>query len=393
MALSNGATIGVLGAGTMGTGIAQLLAAQGHEVLLFDTNAEALRRSHAYMERMIQKEVEKKRIDARTAILIRNRIKHVDDDFKVFAKCPLVIEAVIEDLAVKQQLFSELEAAVSADTLLASNTSSLSITAIAAGCKHPGRVVGMHFFNPVPLMALVEIIPGMCTDASATEAAREYITQWGKKPVLAKDTPGFIVNRVARPFYGEALRILEEGIANIPTIDWAMRELGGFRMGPFELMDLIGNDINYKVTETIFEAFYYDPRYRPSITQKRMVEANLLGRKTDKGYYTYGESPTVSEPTKDKALGTQIVDRIVAMLINEAVEARLLNIASAEDLDKAVTAGLNYPRGLLAWADERGAKAVLTTLDELQSIYGDDRYRASALLRRAAESGAKFTAA
>jgi 3-hydroxybutyryl-CoA dehydrogenase len=345
------------------------------------------------MERMIQKEVEKKRIDARTAILIRNRIKHVDDDFKVFAKCPLVIEAVIEDLAVKQQLFSELEATVSADTLLASNTSSLSITAIAAGCKHPGRVVGMHFFNPVPLMALVEIIPGMCTDASATEAAREYITQWGKKPVLAKDTPGFIVNRVARPFYGEALRILEEGIADIPSIDWAMRELGGFRMGPFELMDLIGNDINYKVTETIFEAFYYDPRYRPSITQKRMVEANLLGRKTDKGYYTYGESPTVSEPTKDKALGTQIVDRIVAMLINEAVEARLLNIASAEDLDKAVTAGLNYPRGLLAWADERGSKAVLKTLDELQSTYGDDRYRASALLRRVAASGATFTAA
>lgn len=391
MALSNGATIGVLGAGTMGTGIAQLLATQGHEVFLFDTNPEALRRSHAYMERMIQKEVEKKRLDARTAILVRNRIKHINDDFKSFAKCPLIIEAVIEDLGIKQQLFTELEAAVSNETILATNTSSLSVTAISGGCKHPERVVGMHFFNPVPLMALVEIIPGLRTSADVTSAAREYVNQWGKKPVVAKDTPGFIVNRVARPFYGESLRIFEEGIADVATIDWAIRELGGFRMGPFELMDLIGNDINYKVTETIFQAFYFDPRYRPSIVQKRMVEAGLLGRKTERGYYSYGEGAETTEPCKDQELGKKIVERVVAMLINEAAEARLLQIASVEDLDRAVTAGLNYPRGLLAWADQLGASAVLSTLEGLQSYYGDDRYRPSALLRRAAKDNVKFT--
>ena len=390
MALATGATIGVLGAGTMGSGIAQLAAAHGHEVLVFDTSSDALRRSHMHLDRMVQKEVERKRLDARSGILIRNRVKQIEDGYKSFAKCPLIIEAIVEDLGSKQDALRQLETVIPADTIIASNTSSLSITSIANSCKKPERLVGMHFFNPVPVMALVEIVPGLKTSAATVQAARDYANAWEKTPVQAKDTPGFIVNRVARPFYGEALRIFEEGVADVPTIDWAMREVGGFRMGPFELMDLIGNDVNYKVTMSIFESLYYDPRYRPSITQKRMVEAGLLGRKTGLGYYEYGEKAAAAEPKKDAALGKTIVDRIVMMLINEAVDALFLKIATAEELDRAVTAGLNYPKGLLAWADTVGAKKVLSALEDLHSEYGDDRYRASPLLRRVAREGKKF---
>ncbi len=222
----------------------------------------------------------------------------------------------------------------------------------------------------------------MQTSEETKNIARNLIDTWGKVTVLTKDTPGFIVNRVARPFYGEALRIYEEGMADFATIDWAMTELGGFRMGPFTLMDFIGNDINYSVTESVFAAFYFDPRYKPSLTQKRHSEAGWYGRKSGRGYYNYAEDAVKPEPNTDPVLGQQIVDRIVAMLINEAVDALFLNIATAEDLDLAMIKGVNYPKGLLAWADEIGLETVLNRLEDLQDLYGEDRYRPSPLMKR-----------
>ena len=211
----------------------------------------------------------------------------------------------------------------------------------------------------------------------------------GKVSGRAAD-PGFIVNRVARPFYGESLRVYEEGIADIATIDWAMKELGGFRMGPFELMDLIGNDVNYAVTRSVFEAFYYDPRYRPSLTQRRMVEAGRLGRKTGVGYYDYRNGAEKPQPRTDRAAGTQILNRVLAMLINEAADAVHLRVASASDVDLAMVKGVNYPKGLLAWADEIGVVTVYERLVALQEEYGEDRYRPSTLLKRMAREGRTF---
>jgi 3-hydroxybutyryl-CoA dehydrogenase len=205
--------------------------------------------------------------------------------------------------------------------------------------------------------------------------------------VVAADTPGFIVNRIARPFYGESLRLLEEGAADCATIDWALKTLGGFRMGPFELMDFIGNDINYAVTTSVFEGMYYDPRYRPALTQRRLVEAGLLGRKVKRGYYDYRDGAAWPAPREDRALGQRIVDRVLAMLVNEAVEALNLHVANAADIELAMIKGVNYPKGLLAWGDEIGAPVILARLEALQAEYGEDRYRPSPLLRRVVKDG------
>ncbi|MBW6483667.1 MAG: 3-hydroxybutyryl-CoA dehydrogenase [Vicingaceae bacterium] len=382
-------TIGVLGAGSMGSGIVQIAATNKHQVILVDLNEEALSKASTGLKNILSRLVQKEKINQATADNIMQRITF-STSTNDLAKCDLIIEAIVENLEVKKKVFAQLESITSADCILASNTSSLSIASIAAACKKPERVIGIHFFNPAPLMPLVEIIPAVQTSEATKKTARTLIDNWGKVTVLAKDTPGFIVNRVARPFYGEALRIYEEGVADFATIDWAMTEMGGFRMGPFTLMDYIGNDINYTVTETVFEAFYYDPRYKPSFTQKRHSEAGWYGRKSGRGYYNYADEANMPEPNKDKALGTIIFNRILVMLINEAIDALFLNIASKEDIDLAMTKGVNYPKGLLKWADEIGLENVLAQLETLFTEYGEDRYRPSVFLRRMVREGKKF---
>jgi 3-hydroxybutyryl-CoA dehydrogenase len=373
--------VGVIGSGAMGAGIAQVAAVAGHKVVLYDTNAAALDKAKAGLSSTLAKLQEKGKLANAEEVMTRFTFAA---EMSAFANCGLIIEAIVEKLEVKKSVFAEVEKIVSASCVLASNTSSLSITSIAAACNKASRVMGLHFFNPAPLMALVEIIPAVQTDEVLIPAAKTLMESWGKIPVIAKDTPGFIVNRVARPFYSEAIRIYEEGIADMATIDWAMTELGGFRMGPFTLMDYIGHDVNYVVTETVFQSFFYDPRYKPSFSQKRLLEAGWLGRKSGRGFYNYAEGVAQPEPTKDEKLGNEIKERILCMLINEAAEALHLNVASAKDLDLAMTKGVNYPKGLLQWGEEWGADKCLAKLDGLYNDYHEDRYRASVWLRRKA---------
>ncbi|UOQ74550.1 3-hydroxyacyl-CoA dehydrogenase NAD-binding domain-containing protein [Hymenobacter cellulosilyticus] len=381
--------IGIIGSGAMGAGIAQVVATAGHMVRLLDQNRQALDRAGNSIQGSLDKLTEKGKLTAETSADIFSRL-HLTQDIDAFNDCELVLEAIVEDLAVKQQLFREVEMLVPDTCILASNTSSLSIASIAAACQKPERFIGIHFFNPAPVMQLVEVIPAVQTREGLAEEVRDLVQSWGKLPVLTKDTPGFIVNRVARPFYGEAIRILEEGIADMSTIDWALTELGGFRMGPFTLMDFIGHDVNYRVTESVFTAFFFDPRFKPSFTQKRLFEAGYYGRKSGRGFYNYAEGAVQPEPNRDETLGRSIVNRVLAMLINEAVDALAFNVASKEDLELAMTKGVNYPKGLLAWADELGLENVLKTLDELYAEYHEDRYRASALLRRMVRQNQTF---
>ncbi|WP_339614666.1 3-hydroxyacyl-CoA dehydrogenase NAD-binding domain-containing protein [uncultured Winogradskyella sp.] len=380
--------VGIIGSGTMGSGIAQVAATSGCKVKLYDTNRAALNKAQVALEKILARLIVKGRIDDDESDRIQANISYVDN-LKDLSDSNLTIEAIIENLDIKKKVFSELESYVSEDCIIASNTSSLSIASIAASLQKPERCVGIHFFNPAPLMKLVEVIPALQTSEAVLQKSIETITDWKKVVAVAKDTPGFIVNRVARPFYGEALRIYEEGLADFATIDWSLKTLGGFRMGPFELMDFIGNDVNYTVTETVFTAFYFDPRYKPAFTQKRFAEAGYLGRKSGKGYYDYDEngkiiprhSKLVSESQKNK-IGQQIFNRVLVMLINEAADALFLNVATAKDIDNAMTKGVNYPKGLLAWADEKGIDWCVSELDDLYSEYHEDRYRCSPLLRK-----------
>ena len=382
-------TIGILGAGAMGSGIAQVAAASGHNVVICDNHTLALSRASKSIQASLKVLVEKGKITDADAYSLFSRIKFTDH-MSDYRHCSIVIEAIVEDIEQKQIAFKSMEATVDESTIIASNTSSLSISAMGAHLKHPERILGVHFFNPAQIMRLVEIIPALQTAPEVVERAQKLINSWGKTTVVAKDTPGFIVNRVARPYYGEALRIADEGIADYATIDWAMRDLAGFRMGPFELMDFIGNDINYAVTEIVFENFYYDPRYKPSFTQKRLVDAHFYGRKTGRGFYDYREGAVRPEPTKNEGLGREIMHRILAMLINEAVDVHYLRIANRDDIDLAMTQGVNYPKGLLAWADEIGIENVVQTLDSLYVEYLEDRYRCCRLLRQMMREGRTF---
>jgi 3-hydroxybutyryl-CoA dehydrogenase len=387
--MSNKKIIGVVGAGTMGAGIAQVAAQNGHQVIITDSSISTLEKAKSQHEKQVNRLVEKGVIEQDMRDQILGSISYTES-IADMRSCELVIEAIIEKLDIKHEVFRKLEEVVSQACILASNTSSLSIASIGSVLVNSERIIGIHFFNPAPLMPLVELIPAVQTNLTTIQKARVLIESWKKVVVVCKDTPGFIVNRVARPFYGEALRIYEEGIADFATIDWALTHFGGFRMGPFTLMDYIGNDVNYTVTETVFEAFYYDPRFRPSFTQKRHKEAGFYGRKSGRGFYQYSEGVEQPSPIKDEELGRVIFERILVMLINEAIDAVFLHIASIEDIDLAMTNGVNYPKGLLKWADELGLDWVLTRLETLHKEYGDDRYRPNPLLRRMVRSGQTF---
>jgi len=373
--------IGIIGAGTMGVGIAQVAATAGCKVVLFDANAPQIDKALTGLEKTLQKLSEKGKISQEKAAEIRNNIVK-GETLQDLKDSDLVIEAIIENKEIKTKVFTELETYVSESCVISSNTSSISITSLGAELQKPERFIGIHFFNPAPLMPLVEIIPSLVTEKTLAEKMYTLMKDWGKIPVIAKDIPGFIVNRIARPYYGEALRIVEENIASPEQVDEAMKTLGNFKMGPFELMDLIGVDVNFAVTTTVYKDYFYDPKYKPSLLQQRMSEAKLHGRKTGKGFYDYSEGAEKPAAQKDDALYQQIFLRIISMLINEAVEAKRLGIANDEDIELAMQKGVNYPKGLLDWGKEIGYAKISETLQSLYGEYQEERYRQSPLLRK-----------
>jgi len=389
--------IGVLGAGTMGAGIAQVAAEAGAEVVLYDPLPGAAERALDRIDGFLARKVEKGQLSAGDAADVRARLRTVVD-LESLARAEMVIEAIPEDLELKRDAFRRLDALTRPSTILATNTSSLSVSQIASATAYPGRVLGMHFFNPVPLMPLVEVIPGSLTDPAATEAALRAVRRMGKTAVLAADTPGFIVNRVARPFYLEARRIASEGGAGIEQGDAAMRA-AGFRMGPFELIDAIGADVNLAVSESVFEASSHQPRYAPHPLQRSLVAAGRLGRKSGSGFYDYGADGIRGEtwaelpvpawgPMTDEA----IASRILATIVNEAASAVEEGVATPEAIDLAMRLGTNYPEGPLAWGERIGLAQIVRTLDRLNASQPDGRYRVVRLLRALAGQGGSFFA-
>lgn len=373
--------IGIIGAGTMGIGIAQVAATAGCKVVVYDAQAPQIDKALSGLEKTLQKLVEKTKISQEKATEVRNNISKAEN-LQGLKDSDLVIEAIIENKEIKTKVFTELENYVSEDCIIGSNTSSISITSLGAELKKPERFIGIHFFNPAPLMPLVEVIPSLLTEKSLAEKIYNLMKEWGKMPVIAKDIPGFIVNRIARPYYGEGLRIVEENIATPEQVDEAMRTLGNFKMGPFELMDLIGVDVNFAVTTTVYKDYFYDPKYKPSLLQQRMSEAKLHGRKTGKGFYDYSEGAEKPDAQKDDALYQQIFLRIISMLINEAVEAKRLGVANDEDIELAMQKGVNYPKGLLSWGKEIGYSKISETLQSLYEEYQEERYKQSPLLKK-----------
>lgn len=375
--------VGIIGCGTMGAGIAQVAATYRNKVVVVDTNEEALNKAKMNLNKTLQKLSEKGKISNEKANEIIGNINWTLD-YHLLKNAELIIEAIVENIDIKQKVFSELETIVDEACIFATNTSSLSVTSIAASCEKPQRVIGIHFFNPAAIMQLVEIIPALQTNQKIIEKTKTIIDGWNKLTVFAKDTPGFIVNRIARPFYSESIRIFEEGIASIEMIDYAMKKYGNFKMGPFELMDLIGHDVNYTVTETVWKSFYFDTKYTPSFTQKRLVDAKWFGKKSGRGFYDYTSQNETNNQIEnyDEKTCLEIVNRVLAMLIHEAANALYLNIASKNDIELAMTKGVNFPKGLLQWANEIGISNIVKTLDELYNIYHEERYRCSPILRR-----------
>jgi len=373
--------VGIIGAGTMGIGIAQVAATNGCRVWVYDANPKQVETATVGLEKTLTKLVDKQKISSEKMVEILSNIS-IATELKDFKDCELIIEAIIENKDIKTKVFTELEKHVSESCVIGSNTSSISITSLGAELQKPERFIGIHFFNPAPLMPLVEIIPSLLTEKYLAEKIYNLMKDWGKTPVIAKDIPGFIVNRIARPYYGEGLRLVEENIATVEQVDDAMKTIGNFKMGPFELMDLIGVDVNFSVTKTVYNEYFYDPKYKPSLLQQRMAEAKLHGRKTGKGFYDYAEGSAKAEPVKDDALYQQIFLRIISMLINEAIEAKRLGVANDEDLELAMQKGVNYPKGLLAWGKEIGYAKISETLQSLYEEYQEERYRQSPLLRK-----------
>src|SRR5215211_2791075 len=370
--------IAVVGAGTMGAGIAESVASAGLSVVMVDVREEALDRGRGTIEKDLERRVKRGRIPEEERREVLGRVS-ATTDLEACAAAAVVIEAVIEDAEVKRKVFGDLEGVVAGEAVLATNTSSLSVAGIAAGTERPELVVGMHFFNPVSAMRLVEVATGPSTDPSAVRRVEEVAERLGKTPIRVSDTPGFVVNRVARPFYLEALRLVEAG-EKPEQIDASVRDVG-FRMGPLELADLIGNDVNLAVSESLFERYYYQPRFRPSHLQRSMVEGGSLGRKSGRGFYDYGEEGKVEgEPQEDISL------RITSCIVNEAFLALSEGVATAEDIDRAMKLGANYPKGPFEWGEEIGARSIVETLDSLRAAHGDAYLAAPALRERATET-------
>ncbi|ANG62795.1 3-hydroxyacyl-CoA dehydrogenase PaaC [Marinobacterium aestuarii] len=308
-ALDTEQSVAVIGAGAMGAGIAQVAASAGHPVMIYDTAAGAAQAGIASIAKGLERQVARGKMDSAQRDAILARLSPVSD-LQDLTPARLVIEAIVENLAVKQQVLAQVEAICGVDCILASNTSSISITSIAAGLTRPQNLAGLHFFNPAPVMKLVEVVAGLDTDPAIADCLLATARGWGKQAVLAKSTPGFIVNRLARPFYAEGLRLLEEGAADSATLDALMRDAGGFPMGPFELMDLIGHDVNYAVTRSVFDAYYGDDRFLPSLTQQALVEGGRLGRKSGRGFYDYRDGAAPAEPrslTGDGSIPSQVL--------------------------------------------------------------------------------------
>ena len=384
--------IAVIGAGAMGSGIAQVAAMAGHEVMIYDAHSNAIAKSRDSILDSLNKFSAKGKLGDQDAKAIFGRIYFIDQ-LESIKDSALVIEAIIEDVEEKKNIFEKIDTLVSESTIIASNTSSFSITGLAKSVRNPERFIGIHFFNPPVLMKLVEIIPALQTSIETIRKVTDLIQSWDKITVQAKDTPGFIVNRIARPYYNEALRIAEEQLATPEQIDGAMKEVGGFRMGPFELMDFIGNDINEAVTRSVWTAMHYEPRYKPSLLQENLVRAGWTGRKSGRGFYNYNSENTRIEEKSELASTIdkkQICDRILTMLINEAADALYYGIATREDIDKAMTLGVNYPKGLLKWGDEIGISTCVENMDALYDRYKEERYRCSIGLRMRAESQQSF---
>lgn len=377
--------VAVVGAGAMGSGIAQVAAVAGHPVTLVDARPGAATEAIAALRSTLQRLAGKGRITGEEAAATAARLEAVDS-LDALPECALVVEAVPESLELKREVFGELSDSQPSSTLFATNTSSIDIDDIAEAATDPERVLGLHFFNPAAVLPLVEVVHGRQTSRAYVEHAVALMRSWGKTPVQCASTPGFIVNRVARPFYGEAQRLLEAGVADAASIDHVLREHGGFPMGPFELTDFIGQDVNLAVGTSVWEQTGRDERYAPTALQQRLVAAGHLGRKSGRGFFTYAADGSVERPEPDLGLAARLVGgpietdplaRTLAMLVNEAVDLVHRGEASAEDVDTAMRLGVRYPKGPIEWGREIGLEVVAEQIAELDRAFPGGRYRPS----------------